>query len=301
LFAADTWTIASTWLRNTLLNLLILITFLGAALLTPRIATFVLLHLHAFVSWLSHGWDSLGAAVRGALLPITPHKWDQVLFDHHAFVHELWIYLGVALGGALLWAGCVLIGKHNLATFGLQRDKLKSRTRGDDDSHVVSRILPLVMVGAFVEVALIWYSGEAAVRTACPFAAVVLVGIAILSSFSNSWKKRWLTWRDEAKALLHITLAVAGSAAVGWVLVYGLYSIFQIFGKDTERGVWIAASVGAALMLLVIAGVVVIFIGLLGNDLPDEQREWWGRMGAWLSLAVAGWLAICAICFFMPW
>ena len=107
LFAADTRTIASTWLRNTLLNLLILITFLGAALLTPRIATFVLLHLHAFVPWLSQGWDSLGAAVRGGLL----------------------------------WAGCVLIGKYKLATFGLQRDKLKSRTRGDDDSQVFRRIL----------------------------------------------------------------------------------------------------------------------------------------------------------------
>jgi hypothetical protein len=60
------------------------------------------------------------------------------------------------------------------------------------------------------------------------------------------------------------------------------------------------ASAGTVLMLMVIGSVVVLFIGLMGNDLSDEQREWWGRMGAWHGLAAGGWLAICAICFFMP-
>ena len=46
-FSADTWTIMSTWLRNVLLNLFVILPFLAAALLLPRLAVFALVHLPA--------------------------------------------------------------------------------------------------------------------------------------------------------------------------------------------------------------------------------------------------------------
>jgi hypothetical protein len=273
LLEADTWTIVATWARNTTLNFLILTAFLGAALLAPRIATFTLLHLHTFVQAAYPGWGFKAV---------------------------------VLLGGVLLLIGCWLIGWGNLAT--LVPHRTKHKKRGYDDSDVVKRILPLVLLGAFVAVALIWYSSAAGLKSilgACAFATIVLVGIGIVvvssgylrrDPVAQKPRKRFAWWW----AFLHAALAVAGSAAVGWMLFYGLYSLAEILGRDTERGVWIAASAGVALMLVAIAWVVMMFIGLLGNDMADAQREWWGRMGAWLGLAIGAWFAICVICFFMP-
>ncbi|MGA3040192.1 MAG: patatin-like phospholipase family protein [Bryobacteraceae bacterium] len=270
LFSADTWTIVSTWARNTLLNLLILIALLGVALLTPRIAISLLLQLHGLVWYLDRWW---------------------------AFV------IVVGIWGAPLWIACAVIGKGNLTTLGPYRNIDSTHTRGFGDHEVVFFILPFIMLGAFVDSAFIWYANAASARGAWAFGAVVAGGIAILSRYSNSWDTG-LRSRKEVEAWmsgrLRATLAMTVSAIVGGVLVYALYSIFRIFEKDTERGVWIVASAGTVLMLMVIGSVVVLFIGLMGNDLSDEQREWWGRLGAWHGLAAGGWLAICAICFFMP-
>lgn len=261
--SADTLTILSTWLRNTLLNLLILLTLLGAVLLTPRIATYTLLHLHHCAP-----------------------------------------YMG-GLGALLLWIGCYLIADRNLATFGSDRPRYKTTsqqpTRGDDDPTVVKLILPFILLGAFLNAALLWYSGPAGIHRgygALAFAAIVAVGIAILWARSTSWSGK----RDGAPwpIRLHAFVAVAGSTTLGWLLVYLLYPAIGTLGADTQRGVWLVAAGGAALMLAVISLVVMIFIGLLGKDMSDEQREWWGRMAAWLILTVGGWIAICAICYYTP-
>jgi hypothetical protein len=58
LFSADTWTMVSIWVRNTLLNLLVLVAFLTSVLLIPR--------WFIGLTWLAQA--SLGAALAAALL-----------------------------------------------------------------------------------------------------------------------------------------------------------------------------------------------------------------------------------------
>jgi hypothetical protein len=277
LFSADTWTIAATWVRNSILNFTVLISLFGAVLLLPRMVIFLMLHLRLFAE---NSFVRASGGLVGFLLL-------------------------VLIGGLpLLWA-CYLIGADNLKTFGPYRRDSKA-PRGYDDSQVVSRILLLIVIGAFLETTILWYSGSAEVEqrdAVAAFALVIMLGIALLAILRNEHAERsneWLPRIDRILGPQVWRIAFLGSILTGACLFCGLYSLLHIFGDNTERGLWISASAGLALMLTVIGSVLLMFIGLFGKDLSDEQREWWSRLGAWLALAITGWLTICAICFFMP-
>jgi hypothetical protein len=263
LFAADSWTIAATWMRNTSLNLLILTTFLGAALLLPRVVTFALFRL-----------------------PMAGNTWGEFFFIR-------------GIGGGLLAIACFLIGYYNLATFGPHRER-KTSTRGFDDFQVVSRILPFILAGALLEVAALWYAPRGyGGLAALSISLVLLLGLAILRGFSKRWKLELKGW-DLFEYRAHGFAAPLGSALAGWVLVYWLNSIIEYFGRDTERGIWMAASAGVCLALGGFVGVVVLLIGFLGTNLPDDQREWWSRIGAWVGIVISVWLVLCGVSFFVP-
>ncbi len=278
LFSADSWTIASTWLRNSLLNFMVLISLLGAVLLLPRVVIFLMLHLRVF-----------------AEPAFTPEARD-------GFLHFV---LLVLVGGIPLTWACYRIGAHNLKTFGPYRGGFNT-PRGYNDFEVASKILPLVVLGALLETTVLWWYPSAKIRqvdVALAFALVAALGMVLLATFRNlhaEGNSGWLPLLDRILAPLIWRIAVVGSIVTGALLFDWLYSVLHIFGKNTERGLWLSGSAGLALMLTVIACVLLVLIGLFGKDLSDEQREWWSRLGAWLGLAIVGWLSICAICFFMP-
>ncbi len=45
--------------------------------------------------------------------------------------------------------------------------------------------------------------------------------------------------------------------------------------------------------------IVTLHIGLLGVNFPDERREWWGRLGAWVFLYMLWWLALFGIAIYV--
>ena len=66
-------------------------------------------------------------------------------------------------------------------------------------------------------------------------------------------------------------------------------------------GAWWAVGLGAGAMLLVVfCGTAVFHIGLMGRMWSDADREWWARLGGWLTAAALGWAALCAIVVFAP-
>lgn len=265
-FSADSWTIFATWARNTLLNFLILFALLGTLLLVPRIATSLLLHFRA-----------------GACLLITA-------------------------AGLFLWSGCLAIGWRNLRYFGpvsgRRGEHLRGSTRGDGDHGVVGWTLPFIVVAAYLEVAAVWFSpvsGVSADSGSLFLGLLVLPGVLILIWSSSSWaSSKTFGVEKQPGVLVPILLALLGSFGAAWGLARLFYYLGDVVQRDTERGIWIAVGVGIPLVLIAFSLIVVVFIGLLGNALSDEQREWWSRMGAWLSLVILGWLVGSAISFFAP-
>jgi hypothetical protein len=276
LLSTDTWTIFSTWLRNTVLNLSVLTLFLGVALLLPRLVILVLLHARI-----------LSGPLWGALTSSQKTK------------ANLAIVAVVLITGIPLLIACWLTLKHNLRTFGPYAGKKDTTSRGFDDSEIVRYIMPWFLVGAFLEVAMLWnFLGlhpRLATWASLAFGFVVVFGIWILSGM---WP---FDYRVSQSLPLGVSfIAVFGSAAAGLGLVYGLSRLMKDFGSNTMRGVWLAGSVGISLMLLIMVTVGLVFLALAGRELSDEQREWWSRLGAWFLLAMGGWLLMCGICFFVP-
>jgi hypothetical protein len=66
-------------------------------------------------------------------------------------------------------------------------------------------------------------------------------------------------------------------------------------------GKWWAVGLGAAVMLFVVfCGTAVVHIGLMGRIWTDADREWWARLGGWLTAAALGWAALCAVTMYGP-
>jgi len=253
LLSADGWTLASTWLRNTFLNFLILTLFLAAALLAPRFGVWLL---------------AQGAGLRDPFL------------------------LGVPKAGWIaavpLWVACFAIGS-NLRSFTAYRTDATDELRGDGEPLVVLSIVSMVVVGAFLEVGYLWICGGMTGgwpifrQTFAAFLCGTLVLALRSSDHSNAKRgKDWNIW-----AISRASVMAAAAAALGGGLALLACKFFQHLAEDSLRGTWMALTAGVPLMLSVMSTVVVILIGLLGKDLTDEQRGWWSRVGAWRLLVAA--------------
>jgi hypothetical protein len=47
-------------------------------------------------------------------------------------------------------------------------------------------------------------------------------------------------------------------------------------------------------MIMIMSLVIVLKIGVLGRNLLDEHREWWSRVGAWLTIVNLSWIVLFA-------
>jgi hypothetical protein len=270
LFSADTWTIAATWLRNTLLNLSILMLLFGALLILPRIATILLYHGQALVS--------------GAWSPM-----------------EAWAFstAGIAfIGGTPYLLICLIIGVRNLDTFGCYFKHPDKLSRGDDDRVVLIWIVIPLLIAGFVEAGTIWdFRLETRPFSAAfGFSCITVCCIAILWSFS---KNRSSTSDSKSRWIVSILIILFASVASYSLMVF-LCDIIQRLEIDSLRGSWLVAIFGPSLMTVHVGLTVIALLGLGGRLLSDEQREWWSRLGAWMSLAILGWSTFCILAFFMP-
>ena len=151
LLSADSWTIGATWIRNTILNLAILLLFFGGMILVPR----ALVHLlHAIDIWLETSRMFASSSV-------------------------FWISVKGALPFTLV---CAILYLFNLRFLGRYAQKAGRLSRGENDRVVLlSVVLPLLFVG-YLYTAVIWnlnISGSP-LSVASGFALVSVVGMLVL-------------------------------------------------------------------------------------------------------------------------
>lgn len=126
-----------------------------------------------------------------------------------------------------------------------------------------------------------------------------LVAGAVAAAFVFGARLLWAILRKQSlpKELAKIVPATASifvAAGIGGLIVRAFYHAF--FGKTFwEVLVW-----GTPALLIVFLCTIVLLIGLLGRSLPDERREWWSRLSAWLLIYSLAWIGIFGLALYAP-
>lgn len=260
LFSADTWTIAMVWLRNTLLLQATLVSLFAVLLLLPRYFEWGFLHLPA-------SWTTVAAAA---------------LFTQAA------IQTTYRLGRM----------KEADRNNSVEGDAGKAGAPELVDGQATLQyaiVLPLLVAAACFcsalwqahggKTLLWWASGAVAVATYCTAMFSLLRYVR--------YRLKW----------------IVGAGAIGVLcggLFFGLssmlaslYTAWAVAGPATS-GPWLAGLLGAPALLISLALTVVLQIGLLGRAIDDSRREWWSRLGAFLTIYSAAALALDAAALYGP-
>jgi hypothetical protein len=259
LFTADTWTFFATYIRNTLLNFLILGLFLSWVLILPRLWI-------SFVSVAGGQWGR-------ALLALA-----SVAFL--GMVHNIAFAISCQRGQAAL--GQIWVLKHIVAPlvlaamFGSAGWWLVRQTI---DSEWILLHLPLVLAAPGFIYFLAWATGWDRAQY-CGTEKTAPRGLFVRV------KAKLAILREQG--LPHLSCAV-GAFAVGTALLMALAAAVSGSGFDNLVHV---ASFGTPVLLAIFGITIVIMIGLVGRHYSDQSREWWSRQGGWTFIAVIGTTAL---------
>ncbi len=270
LFSADTLTAIATYLRNLYLNLTLLLLYLGALLLLPRLLVWL-------ARWLT-GWEGAHAQVDPHLLPL--------FGGGIACICVAMVFIGLNLGN---------------------RDGFESRPPFYTRQVWV---LTLVVMPALLSAWLIgygFYAGAYRLRdiTLCGW---VLWGMAVyvppwfagwgLGRLMSHGRSAQAQFRLASLVLMGIFALLAG--ALGGVLAAGFAKLSEIVKGLGYSGAWVASALSTALLLKFYSLTVICHIGLMGRYFSHDSREWWSRLGGWLLLFALVWAAVFSIVYIAP-
>lgn len=103
-------------------------------------------------------------------------------------------------------------------------------------------------------------------------------------------RSKW--WRTSVASILCETISIGVACFVAGYGVLALYRVFK------GRTLWEVMTWGTPAIILLSTFALTLHIGLLGRRLPDEVREWWSRLGAWLLIYSLLWVALFGIAFY---
>ncbi len=270
LISPDTLTAIATYVRNLYLNLSLLLLYLAALLIAPRILIWS-------ARWLA-GWEGEAAAAAGRTGGLFILAFG-LLFLGMGFV-------GLNIGGSLR--------KRQLAPFYMRQGWI-----------VLLVVLPILLSAWLLGYALYVGSGDLA---ALPVSEWIFGGIfAYFVPWVVGWSLgRWISRKDpdqirfEVSELLAFMLCALAAAALGGLLLMLFTRWADWLHKFGYSGSWIVSALGAGLMLKFYSLTVIAHIGVMGRDFSHETREWWSRLGGWVLLFAFAWALVFTIVFIAP-
>jgi Patatin-like phospholipase len=297
IFSGDTWATVGIYLRNMVLNQVVLLALLSAVLLLPRLAEKL-----AFAGRSAPRLGFMSMCVAAILLLIAfftiIDNMDYLESRGAGGTRQLTKQASVLiLAGLPLFATAVLGALWEVA-------RLKQGERG-------SFPLDAAAFAGAIAYGAIWLVA----------ALLGLVYRAALAPRVARMAAKWADWRGErsepheADAATNATVheaartgffekfndfcgmwfgAIASGALVGWL--YALLSNWMLTWH-----IWRALTYGVPLVVGILLLAGILHIGLMGNIFPDRGREWWGRLGGWLLLWGLAWLAIFWIALYFPY
>jgi len=260
--SGDTWAMLGTWMRNVFLNQTILgMMFVSVFLLCQSV-----------------------------LLPLVNVNQNNN---------------GVALfisGGAMLFLGSISMAI-NVVQEGSSTAKMKTWFQRIKVTATV--MLPFVVACVLLNCAF-WqrtdFSEEATWKWACAGAAFYLLvwGIVAIMALGRRW---WRNRHGKPVKLMVSILAllvfspVAGAA--GGCLLQA-YVLLLNQPQNWNSSNWVVIVFGSGVLMVITLLTGTLHIGLVGRGSMDVVREWWARLGGYLTLITLGWLLLAGTVAFAP-
>jgi hypothetical protein len=275
LTSGDTWTMLSLYVRNLLLNLLVIVPVLAAALAMPRAYAFLLQNSRHAAPVMLLGSTLLllliGFGYLAATRPVA-HQGAKKNTDGRFFSFCVIPLAFAGTGISVFWAN--VNGTENLALF--------------------RSGIPLAgAIGALLSM------------TVWPFSIYYIR--LIKRDRAN------LTWRRFGYEALGTVVGVGITLALFFLIATEvfpdpiqavpdtatLHPLLRALASSVPWGeVYVCLSVPIVMVIFFIQAS--IFVGLSGKVNDDYDREWWGRAGAWLLIAAFGIAAFSLIAVFGP-
>jgi hypothetical protein len=306
-FSADTWVGASIYLRNLLLNQLLLLPVVVAILLVARLGI-------VFYYWDGNAseWTEDSSGVVGFLRDLA----------RFAPVHFV---LLLVVAGALIWASYWIFRS-------LSRLRWSPASRASKSLQFSVGILHVTILGALLLASFLfcwfawdnpdpndwkWYHvpkdfDSCYKRAAAAFAVIlgVFFGVlhvfwAFLYWFLARWRKaatlggaplKW--WWIPLGGLAGLASGAAGGALLG--VLFQLANDLLEAGTMAEETLETAAmlTLGPPLVLLVYMLGTFAQVGSFGRILGEDAREWWASLCGRLLMLALGWAAVFAVALF---
>ena len=283
--SADTWTGIATYLRNLVLLWTVLLPLLLGALLVPRFAA-------GFVT-LPRFLEATFGLSQAQLAPIAT-------------------FLALVVGIGLLGVAIYFIG--------ISRPSLHAETADPElDQRGFLRWCLLPTVGAAIALSLAWswwpadpwwiFPGRELPFTYAliAFAAVgatLRILVSMLSTLkrlqspqASLGKMHWL-----GEILAADAAGLLGGILMGVVALLAFPDPAGVLAGSTDPVGRIATYTTLSIPTILGAFLAseTLFVGLMSFFTDDDDREWWGRSGAWLLIAIVFWIAFAALSLFGP-
>ena len=322
-FSADTWSMATVWLRNALVVQVTIVFAMAVALMVPR-------PLHdLFIAWPESGhwrWTTVAlfiaaiagvvgnqrrVSIEGEVSFQRARNWAQGLACAAVLFLLAW-QIGVRSGFdpflndkvdtvvAFAIALLMVLAGYCLLPVGA---RIMGREINYTQPWVQGMIVMPMMVTGLLVAAVLW--GQASSAAApwkdlhgygeylttewryWPFPLWIALASLWVQSFSSipRWKNNW-------KGLFIAFLAPLPAMLVLYLLLCAIMLLLHSWAADDSEGRWMAFVWAPSLVLYAFSLSVVMLIGIMGRETTESVREWWSRLGAWLAIYGAAWMVI---------
>ena len=290
IFGADTWTIIATWLRNMMLNFAILISLIAVAMLIPRMLA---MGLAPLIEYLRIHADEPGLCTQ---------------------------MIGViGLIGLFSFLCAVFFIGLNITLLPSEKTPTPWLAKQSQGNVLRRVILPLMLSGFALSVWL-WVERKSFLSHIDFLNPFSWTNLGTITAWTVFYLLVWVCgWFYASLQNDKNPQIKSGKRALGReFLVHFTFSFFAfVFGAslisltltfiDHQSGASEAIRHGSHLvvwgvpvMLSIFGLVMILLIGLIGRHYDDRSREWWSRMGGWLTVFVIGWTTVTAISLYSP-
>ena len=292
ILSGDAWTMAALYVRNLLLNLLVLVPILAAILAIPRAYAYFSRETLETTEWVYPLATVLFAAIAFGYIGMTrPVDFESArtrarsASDGKFFFGCIVPLVCAAITLTLFWTDVAL------------------------DPEELKNPFLLIPAGALIAVTTLLpfflYQGrlrralQNAPRTAFPTEAELKRHLRMKTLWEFVGAALGLVTSGALLALLAVKVfdrPLQGFAEM--IQAAGLPPALRAVSMTPWSSLYTVFAVPAVMLVFFIQAS--IFVGVASHRNEDLDREWWGRAGAWLFIAATGWMVLSAIALFGP-